>query len=129
MPIINQEIESIDDFKNILNSAKTSKQVVVLKFTANWCKPCKIAKPFIDAEISNMSKNILFYSIDIDEQLDIYIKLKSKKMLNGIPSLIAWYPNNKNIETEWYIVDNSISGSNQIEIKQFFNDCNIFANK
>lgn len=129
MPVIDQEIEGIDEFKNILHSAKISKNVVVLKFSANWCKPCKIAKPFIDAEISKMSKNILFYTVDIDEQLDIYIKLKSKKMINGIPSLIAWYPNNKNIESEWYIIDNSVSGTNEAQIIGFFKQCNDIANK
>ena len=129
MPVIDQEISSIDDFKNILNSAKTSNCVVVLKFTAKWCKPCKLAKPIIDNEISKMSKNILFYTIDIDEQLDIYIKLKSKKMISGIPSLIAWYPINRHINNEWYITDNSISGTNESQITAFFKQCNDFSNK
>lgn len=129
MPIIEQEIDNIEEFKNILHSAKTSKQIVILKFTANWCKPCKIAKPIIDNEISKMSKNILFYNVDIDEQLDLYVKLKSKKMISGIPALIAWYPNNRNINNEWFIIDNSVSGTNETQITAFFKQCNDFSNK
>ena len=129
MPIINQSLESIDDLKNVLNSAKTSNQVVIIKFTASWCKPCKIAKPIIDKEISRMSNNIVFYNVDIDEQIDIYIKLKSKKMISGIPAIIAWYPRERNINNEWFVIDNTVSGTNQNEINKFFYDCNIVSNK
>lgn len=124
MPVIDKEIENIEEFQNILNAANISNQIVILKFHAEWCKPCKMIKNIVNECIDNMHENIIFYNIDIDENIDIYVKLKHKKMVKGIPALLAWYPNNKDIYNEWFVIDDSVSSSNNNDIKLFFEKCN-----
>ena len=42
-----------------------------------------------------MSKNILFYEIDVDESIELYIKFKKIKMVNSIPAILVYYPEEK----------------------------------
>jgi thiol-disulfide isomerase/thioredoxin len=123
MPVIDQEIETCDEFKTILNNAAILNQIIILKFGASWCKPCKLIKDQISNQTTNMNNNILFYNIDIDEHLELYVKLKSKKMLSGIPALLAWFPNKHNVN-EWFVASESVSGTNKQQITMFFDKCN-----
>jgi thiol-disulfide isomerase/thioredoxin len=118
------EIYCVDDFKKFLESSRISKNIIILKFGAEWCKPCNMIKDIIKNQTDNMDKNIHFYNIDIDESIELYVKLKSKKMINGIPSLLAWYPNKRDINNGWYIPDNTVSGVDEKSISNFFSKCN-----
>lgn len=88
---------------------------VVVKFTATWCGPCKkidhIVKPFFN---KNSSK-IVCCHLDVDENHDLYSFMKSKKMANGIPTLLYYHSSNHS-----YIPTASISGSNEEQVKYFF---------
>ena len=57
------------------------KKPLFVKFTASWCAPCKKIKPTVDTFInSNYSNSFQYLEIDIDNSLDVYAFLKSKKM-------------------------------------------------
>jgi thiol-disulfide isomerase/thioredoxin len=129
MPLVNQDINTCDEFKNILNNAVILNQIIILKFGANWCKPCELIHSQVSNCIQHMDHNILFYNIDIDENLDLYVKLKSKKMISGIPALLAWFPVNRIIDNEWFIMSESVSGTNNNDINIFFEKCNNYYKK
>jgi thiol-disulfide isomerase/thioredoxin len=97
-----------------------SKHIIILKFTAEWCGPCATIKPLCDAFIKNKPNNILYFEIDIDNSLDLYIKLKKYKILNGIPALLAYYPGERE---HWYVSDDCQLDSNKDGVIQFFNRC------
>jgi thiol-disulfide isomerase/thioredoxin len=103
-------------------------KVLIIKFTANWCGPCKKIKE----DCINLSKqccdNITYCEIDIDEHIELYAFLKNKRMVNGIPSLLSFRGGNKNIN-EWYIPTDSIIGANKNDLLNFFKRCNDCANK
>ena len=95
MSIIN-EIESLNEFYNILQN---NKRVVVLKFGAEWCAPCKKIKTHIDnwfqkIAYTDSTKNIKLVYIDVDESFELYAYLKTKRMIQGIPSILAYYKGN-----------------------------------
>lgn len=58
-------------------------EMTLLKFSANWCSPCKIMKKTIDSLI-NEFPNITIQHIDIDEDVE-----KSREYkVRSIPTLI-----------------------------------------
>ena len=65
-----------------------------------------------------MPDNVQCAIIDVDESFDVYSFLKSKRMVNGIPAILAYYKGNVN-----YIPDNSITGSDRQQLQTFFTSC------
>jgi thiol-disulfide isomerase/thioredoxin len=96
------------------------KELIVIKFTADWCGPCKTIKSMcLDFE-KNKPSSIQYYEINIDESIELYMKLKKMKMVNGIPALLAYKGGTKE---HWYIPDDVHLGSDKKGLALFFNNC------
>lgn len=94
------------EFKNFIQKYKSKK--LVFKFGAKWCNPCKIIKPFIEKELSNIkSTNILYYELDVDEVKDLSSYLRIRKL----PTLLSFYGGDQQ-----YV----LSSSKEEDVKQFF---------
>ena len=79
-----------------VNIIATKQKPLFVKFTASWCGPCKKVKPTIDTFLkSATAKKIQYLEIDIDNSIDVYAFLKSKKMVNGVPTLMFYNMANK----------------------------------
>lgn len=113
-------VNGMNEFYDIL---KKNDGVVIFKFGAEWCSPCKKIESFVtkwfntihtDTDINNMQ---LVY-VDVDESFELYAQLKTKKMIQGIPAILAYYKGNETV-----IVDNYVSGTNENSMDTFFNDC------
>jgi thiol-disulfide isomerase/thioredoxin len=103
-----------------LQLLKINPGVFVFKFSAEWCKPCQMIKKHID-DISLVLPNnetIHIYSVDVDDCFDVYAFLKQKKMVSGIPALLAYKKGNS-----YFVPDASISGTNESDLNNFFNTC------
>ena len=92
--------------------------VIIMKFGAEWCGPCKKIEEFVKQNMELMPKEIRCIVIDIDEAFDAYAFLKSKKIVNGIPVCLAYYQDNIH-----YVPDNVVIGTNTEELKVFFKTC------
>ena len=99
---------------------KMNPGVFVFKFGAEWCAPCKSIKKYIDnVSLVLPNNNTMFiYNVDVDECFDLYAYLKQKKMLSGIPALLAYKKGNS-----YFVPDASISGTNESDLNHFFNTC------
>jgi thiol-disulfide isomerase/thioredoxin len=103
-----------------LQLLKINPGVFVFKFSAEWCKPCQMIKKHID-DISLVLPNnetIHIYSVDVDDCFDVYAFLKQKKMVSGIPALLAYKKGNS-----FFAPDASVSGTNETDLNNFFNTC------
>ena len=100
---------------------KMENEIVIIKFGADWCNPCKKIKALCEQNFEELPKKVIIFDIDVDENLHLYATLKTKKMIKGVPSLICYYGGVTRVQ--WYIPDDSISGSNEQEIQAFFNRC------
>lgn len=107
---------SKDELDNFLLYKKNN--ILVIKFGATWCRPCNNIKNLLDSCFLEMPENVLCYDIDIDEDSELFNKLKSKKMVKSIPALLVYYC--YNARDNWYIADNNISSSDNNNVINFF---------
>jgi thioredoxin 1 len=89
---------------------------VILKFGAPWCGPCKTVAPTINQWKPHLPKNVHYYDIDIDVNMEIYGYLKTRKMVNGIPCVLVYKRGNTT-----YIPDDAALGGNVFDINNLFN--------
>jgi len=99
---------------------KINPGVFIFKFGAEWCAPCKMIKKYIDnvSLVLPNNETIYIYSVDVDECFDLYAYLKQKKMVSGIPTLLAYKKGNA-----FFAPDASISGISESDLNHFFNTC------
>ena len=119
----------LDEFKNIVSSFRKSgivtenKVVLIVKFGADWCRPCKLIKPICDKLFNEMPDNVICFDIDIDETMDLYMALKKYKMVSGVPCILAYFLHPNRSDTEWYIPNDSVIGGNPNHVEAFFARC------
>lgn len=112
---------SLNDFTNLLNNLSNN-CLIILRFTASWCKPCKNIDKTCEDYYNTCDKNIILIVNDIDESLDLYARLKRHKMINGIPALLAFYGNKK--QDNWFIPNDIVNTGDIQQVASFFNRCN-----
>lgn len=111
-------IPSLQTFSDFLHS---NPGLLILKFGAEWCGPCKRIEPLVNEWYTRIEGDP-FYStrvvcgiIDVDENFELYGFLKSKRRINGIPAILCWYRGNVN-----YIPDDMTAGADVGETNAFF---------
>ena len=107
--------KSRNDFLRLLEN---NPGLVILKMGATWCGPCKKIKPVLDGFFASSPDNVICCDIDVDECSDVYSFFKSRKMVNGIPVILAYKKGNTS-----FIPDDSITGSDPSQLDQFFRRC------
>ena len=117
-----EELE-IDPFKELLKNI--GNKIIIVKFTADWCKPCKKIQPLVNENFNKLDDTFVIFEIDIDETMELYYALKTKKMVNGIPSILAYYGKEKRDMNYWYIPSDSVIGADEKEVQLFFDRCQI----
>lgn len=88
----------------------------LLKFGATWCAPCRRVAPEVHARRQRMNSNIRFLDVDIDEDMDVYTMLKSKRLVGGIPSIVLYAHGNINILSPDFVC----TGSNSNDVSAIF---------
>jgi len=107
------------DRNDFLNLLKVNPGVLIFKFTANWCKPCQTIKTQVDEHFNQISSpSVSCYEVDVDECFDLFAYMKTKKMMKGIPTMMAYGKG-----TIGFSPDDSISGADISEVNAFFVRC------
>lgn len=111
------QIESKDQFFRLL---ELNPGLIIIKFTATWCKPCKKIKEEVNEFFNNTRNNTICCDLDIDNEsnLELYNFLKSKRMVNGIPTIVCYKKG-----TLTYGLDDIHVGSDLVELNKFFQRC------
>jgi thioredoxin 1 len=108
------------DLQQIQNEYRDN--ILIVKFGAEWCKPCKLIKPTCEEWFKTCPPHIIYADIDIDESLDLYQAFKTKKMVRGVPVLLAF--DGSKTRDQWYIPDDSVEGGDILAVQQFFQRIN-----
>jgi thiol-disulfide isomerase/thioredoxin len=107
------------DRYEFLNLLDRNPGLMIFKYTAEWCKPCQSIKKEVDTHFKNISgQKVVCFEIDIDKCFDLFAFMKTKKMIKGVPTLMAYKMGSNN-----YIPDDSISGADVNEVNKFFDRC------
>lgn len=101
--------------KDLMNILSKNPGLIFLKLGATWCKPCELINDIVDETFNKMPTNVLCFKIDVDESFDLYAFLKTKKMVQGIPTILCYYKDN-----ESYVPDDSVSGTDTNLLHNFF---------
>lgn len=113
------EIENVTDFTNLLEK---NPGLLILKFGAEWCNPCKKIEEQVMSWFTKLPSNVQTVLLDIDKSAQLYIYLKNKRMLNGIPGILMYKKGNLH-----YVFDDAVNNSNTEEIDKFFERCLLVA--
>jgi thiol-disulfide isomerase/thioredoxin len=98
--------------------------IIIFKFGASWCKPCKVTEPHFNnfynylTSNENIHKKIECINIDVDDSFELYATMKRYRMVKGLPTFLAYYKNNNT-----YITDDSSIGSDINQLNSFFTRC------
>ena len=114
----------VRDREQFLAILKENPGIMVFKFGADWCAPCQTIKDDVEQYFANTPDNVLCFDLDIDESFDLYAFLKSKKMVTGVPSILAYVKGNDSYASDFAY---SFSGGKDA-LKIFFDTVNIKAN-
>jgi thiol:disulfide interchange protein len=90
--------------------------VVVVKYSATWCKPCKLIANHVASRAAALPGTATFLDLDLDRDTDLYSLLKAKRQVRGVPVLLAYKKGNV---TPY--ADNSVTGADTVAIDTFFN--------
>ena len=108
-----------DQFKsrnNFMNFLKQNPGNIIICLSATWCKPCQYIKDTVEYNFKKIqSDENLCYKLDVDQYTDLYSFLKSRKMVNGVPTILQYKQGN-----ESFIPDNAVSGGDVNRVNNFF---------
>ena len=104
--------------EEMMESLNNNPRVIIIKYGAEWCGPCKKIEEFVKQNMLIMPEGVRCIMIDIDEAFDAYAFLKSKKIVSGIPAILAYYRGNVS-----FIPDDVVLGTDPLEIKALFDAC------
>ena len=111
-------IEDIGTPEEFALELENNSGVIIVKFGATWCKPCQKIEAQVKENMLKLSDKYTCYIIDIDDYLELYAFLKTKRMLSGIPAILAWKKGNTGI-----IPDAVVNSSKPEEVNSFFQQC------
>ena len=111
-------ISAFPDRQTFMKLLENNPGVVILKMGATWCGPCKKIKNVVDAFFSTTPNTVICCDIDVDESFDVYAYFKAKKMVNGVPVMMAWKQGNTT-----FIPNTTVSGIAPNDLNTFFEQC------
>ena len=109
---------AFDDRHHFLRCLNENPGIIIVKFGAKWCNPCKQIANLVEQKFQECNSNILCCDLDVDDNIDLYAFFKKSRQINGIPVILAFYKNNIS-----HIPDLRVSGINIDDIHKFFKEC------
>eukprot|EP00594_Rhizosolenia_setigera_P017139 CAMPEP_0178962358 /NCGR_PEP_ID=MMETSP0789-20121207/14311_1 /TAXON_ID=3005 /ORGANISM="Rhizosolenia setigera, Strain CCMP 1694" /LENGTH=183 /DNA_ID=CAMNT_0020646481 /DNA_START=193 /DNA_END=744 /DNA_ORIENTATION=+ len=105
-------IPSKQEFDTLLLST----DMVLCKFTADWCRPCKKIDPFFSNQLNQRFSNVLFVKVDVDQLDDVTAQYDVKIM----PTFVLFHDgSNNNNEKKEKREYKSYSGSDPNKLEEF----------
>ena len=111
-------ITNLRDRKQFAELLQANPGLIIIKFGADWCGPCRMIEPDVMLGFHSMPDNVQCVIVDIDVSVDLYAYLKMKKMVNGVPVLLCYKKGNLS-----FVPDEAIGGPDSVKLHRFFQSC------
>jgi thioredoxin 1 len=118
--ISKQVVSEIPTRETFFHLLQHNPGLIIIKLGAEWCGPCKLIKHVVHGFFASSPPDVVCADIDVDQSMDFYSFLKSKKMVNGIPVLLCYKKGNVT-----FIPDDSITGADPVQLDKFFKRCGV----
>ena len=112
-------IIQFNDRMHFLECLKVNPGVIILKFGADWCGPCRTIKEALEVKFSQTESNVICCDLNVDENADLYGFFRKNRQVGGIPAILAFFKGNTSP-----FANLSVSGADFKGIDDFFNKCN-----
>ncbi len=113
----------IDSRTTFMKLIENNDGLLILKFGADWCGPCRRIESevyhFFESMVQLGRGNVLCGNVNIDHSTDVYSFLKSNRRVNGIPVMFCYVKGNH----AGIVPTFSVTGADPNELFQFFNRC------
>ena len=111
-------VSSFENRQAFLDFLKTNPGLIIIKFGATWCGPCKRVEPIIQSRLQDFPDTVQPVIIDIDDSIDVYAFLKTKKIVPHIPTVLCYVKGNTH-----FTPDEMVSSSDEVQVNAFFDAC------
>lgn len=93
-------LSSLDQIATAIDNAKAANKLLLLKFGAKWCKPCKMIAPVTQRLVENNSSTLQGFEVDVDEVKEALIQFN----VSSLPTFLLIF--NGNVVSTWTGADN-----------------------
>ena len=107
-----RDVQSLEDLLQQLKGQQGS-DLVILCFTAAWCKKCKLLHPYLETQAKEREGMGKFFFVDIDESEE----LASSFQVSLVPHFVAITV--EELQKTPHSVRNSLTGSDEQTLKAF----------
>ena len=127
-----QHLENVTADEYIRLTVVENPGVVFVKFTADWCQPCKTIAPYVHDRVDwvnriDGAKKVLFLSVDIDKNTEIFRKLSRPpfKIMVGVPAFLLYEKKDLGVlralsKTDAIFPDDMALGADMTNIERLF---------
>jgi thioredoxin 1 len=89
------ELSTLDQIAEAIESAKQKRVLLLLKFGAQWCKPCKMIAPVAERIVKTNQERIMGFEVDVDVVKETLTQFQVSKL----PTFILIQ--NGNVHSTW----------------------------
>ena len=117
------DVKNLKEIMDVIDSNDNASKCIIIKFTADWCGPCKRIKDYCYKKFEKYNSSVLCFdiNIDLDENMELYMAYKQKKMVTSIPTIIAYIKKSDRNSNHWWVPDLLVNSAKPSEIENFFN--------
>jgi len=117
---------SVNTFKQLLELVDDPNHkesvAIIIKCGAEWCGPCQRIKLYCHDKFKKYPEKVLCFDIDIeeDENMELYLAYKQKKMVRSVPVIFAYVSNPDRNKNHWWAPDFSVNSAQTHDLDNFF---------
>lgn len=93
-------LSSLEDIATAIDNARNANKLLLLKFGAKWCKPCKMIAPVTQRLVESNSTTLSGFEVDVDEVVEALVQFN----VSSLPTFLLIF--NGNVVSTWTGADN-----------------------